>query len=199
MEPTPITDEKDLLLRLREGDHRAFESIYHAYKSRLIHNLLRMVKSRELVEELMQDLFLSLWENRARIDPAQPFKAYLFTVAGNLAKNMLRKAAYDQRLYAFLLSAASDAAYTHIEEQLATKENKALLEQLLDKLPPQRRKVYRLCKLEGKSYREVSEALGISEGTVNDHIRKANRFFKDLQVDPRIATLAVAYLLTQGF
>ncbi len=174
--------EKELLFRLKAGDHDAFETIYHIYKDRLIGNLLKVLKSRELVEEQVQDLFLNIWIGRDNIDPHKPFKAYLFRIAANMAKNVIRRAYYDIKMRAALLP-VEERMYTHIEERIASQENKEVLDSLLNKLPPQRRTVFTLCKLEGKSYREVSELLNISENTVNDHIRKANLTLRQLSVD----------------
>ncbi len=174
--------EKELLLRLKDGDHGAFEEIYHIYKDKLIGNLLRILKSRELVEEQVQELFLRIWNGREDIDPDKPFKAYLFRIAANMAKNIFRKMSYDKQMRSTLLP-IEQRIYTHVEERIASQENKKILDSLLDKLPPQRRMVFTLCKLEGKSYREVGELLNISENTVNDHIRKANITLKQLSTD----------------
>jgi len=183
--------EKELLLRLKDGDHNAFEEIYHLYKDKLIGNLLRMLKSRELVEELVQELFLKIWNGRQEIDPENSFKAYLFRIAANMTKNIFRSMYYDKQMRSTLLP-VEERVYTHIEEHIVSQENKKILDNLLDKLPSQRRMVFTLCKLEGKSYREVGELLNISENTVNDHIRKANLTLRKLSTDPEIMGLLLA-------
>lgn len=176
-------EDQELVRQLRQGNHNAFNKLYDLYKHRLFGNLYRILKDRDTVEELVQDLFMNVWKGRQQIDPERPFKAYLFQIAANLAKNSLRKAYNDQKMRT-LMMASAEASYTHIEEQLFREENKAQLEQLLNQLPPQRKRVYMLCKLEGRSYREVSELLGISESAVNDHIKKANTYFATLRIDP---------------
>lgn len=186
-----VFDERDILLRLKEGDHKAFEEIYHLYKDRLIGNMLRMLQSRELVEEQVQELFLKIWNGRAEIDPDKSFKAYLFRIAANMAKNIFREMSYDQRLRSTLLP-IEEQIYSHVEEQLVSQENKLILDTLLDRLPPQRRTVFTLCKLEGMSYREVGELLNISENTVNDHIRKANLTLRRLGSSMEIKVLIMA-------
>lgn len=191
------SEEKDLLIKLRDGDHATFGHIYHTYKRQLLGNLYKILKDRAVVEELVQDLFMNLWSNRTNIDPEKPIKAYLFRIAANLAKNTIRSAYYDQRMRAVMM-AASKASYTHIEEQLFQQENRALLNQLLDKLPPKRREVYTLCKLEGKSYKEVSQLLRISEVTVNDHINKANAYFRQINTNP-LLWIALSNLFFQAF
>jgi RNA polymerase sigma-70 factor (family 1) len=172
-------DEKELLLQLGNGEKPAFEELYNRYKIRLTGNLLRMLKSPDLVEDVMQDIFLGIWENRRNIDPEQSIKPYLFASAANRAKNIFRRAATEQQFRAYLLPQWEEN-YTHVEEVLFSHENKQLLEQLLTKLSPQQRIVYTLCRLEGKSYKEVAAFLEISEATVNAHISNANKTLKEL-------------------
>lgn len=186
--------EKRLLEKLRVGDHDAFEQIYHIYKDRLIGNLLQVLKSRDVVEELVQDIFLNIWKGRKRIDPKQPFKAYIFRIAANMANNTLRRIYYDQRMRATLLP-LDQRTYKHVEENITKEEHKLLLDNILSNLPPQRRKVFTLCKLEGRSYKEVSELLNISENTVNDHIRKANLTLQKIHIDPKVIGFLVSCII----
>ena len=120
----PHSDEKHLLEQLRAGNHDAFAEIYHRYKLRLAGNLLRMLKSPELVEELLQELFVRLWVRRKQIDPAQPIKAYLFRIGENLMRDTFRKAAKDKRMQQHLLTAVSEIYY-HVEESLVSSETQA--------------------------------------------------------------------------
>lgn len=187
-------NELELVRRLKEGDHDAFEMLYHVYKDRLIGNLLRILKSRALVEEQVQEVFLKVWKGRDKIDIEKPFKAYLFTIAANMAKNVIRSAYYDRQMRATLLP-VDQRIYMHVEEQITADENKQVLHDLLEKLPPQRRTVFTLCKLEGKSYKEVSELLNISENTVNDHIRKANLTLRAFRTNQKMIGLLFALCL----
>jgi len=170
-------EERDLLARLREGDHQAFQALYHRYKLRLAGSLLRMLKSPDWVEEVLQDLFMRLWVHRAEIDPERPIKAYLFRIAENLVRDVFRQTARSQQMQQELVHVMGHA-YLHVEEQLLSSELAEELRIAIDLLPPKRREVYRLCKLESKSYEEVGQLLKISPGTINDHIKKANSFLR---------------------
>jgi len=170
-------EDRDLLVQLREGNHQAFQTLYHRYKIRLAGNLLRILKSPDWVEEVLQELFVRLWIHREEIDPNRPVKAYLFRVAENLVRDIFRRAARDQQMQQHLLHAMSEV-YSHVEEQLMSRELKEELRVAIELLPPKRREVYVLCKLEAKSYEEVGKLLKISPGTVNDHIKKANSFLR---------------------
>lgn len=170
-------NEYDLILLLTKGDEKAFEKLYDRYSQRLYGVLLKLLKSEMLAQELLQDTFLKLWEHRQRIDPEQSFRGYLFGIAQNLVYDFYRKAARDKKLRDELLRTAA-ICYEHIEEKLFKKENATILYRHINDLPPQRRQVFRLCKLEKKSYAEVSQQLGISTSTISDHIVKATRFLK---------------------
>jgi len=177
METFTPTDERAMLLRLREGDHEAFGKLFSVYSPIITGHLLRLLKVPELVEELVQDTFLSLWEHRERIDPEKSIKAYLFQIAVNNARDLFRRAMHDKRIRALFYQTVSEG-YEHIETEITRKENRDLLSHLLDRLPEKQRNVYILCKVEGLSYREVSGRLGISESTVNSHIKRANALLK---------------------
>lgn len=170
-------DERTLLSRLREGDEAAFTALYHHYKRRLIGASLRLLKSETLAEEIVQDAFLKIWEQRAQVDPDKPFSAYLHRIAHHLVMDVFRKSASDKKLTDQLIAQAVDY-YTHVEETIFAEENRERLNRALDLLPPQRRRVYTLFKLEGKSYREIGAELGISKPTINEHITKANQFMR---------------------
>lgn len=176
MTTTPIYDEKDLLKKLREGDYMAFEVIYQKYNRPIAANLFRLLKSREIVEETLQDLFLKIWEQRDQIHIHQSLQAFLYRTASNLAHDYFRKAARDKKLAEHLWDNLMEA-YDPFNGVCHEELDKALYK-LIDDLPAQRKKVFVLCKLEGKSYIEVSKMLDISVAAVNDHITKANKFLK---------------------
>jgi RNA polymerase sigma-70 factor (family 1) len=170
--------EKDIVLRMMQGDELAFEKIYRLYSPKLYGNLLRLLKSVPQTEQILQDVFLKVWEYRSSIDPEKSFRSFLFKIAENKAYDFFRKAARDKKLEAELI-ALSTVNYTVLEEFVADDEKLILLENAINNLPPQRQQVFRLCKLEGRSYREVSELLGISLSTISDHIVKATKSIRD--------------------
>lgn len=190
--PEPISsypDEKELLSQLQAGSHKAFEAIYHRYKVRLAGNLLRILKSPELVDDLLQELFTRLWTHRRNIDPQQSIQAYLFRIASNLTCDTFRRLSRDKKMQQRVYHSIAEA-YSHIEERIFALENRESIYQTISLLPPKRREVFILCKLEAKSYAEVSRLMNISHKTINDHIYKANQFLKDY-----FATQVLIYLL----
>lgn len=171
-------DEKELISLLKQGNEDAFEKIYNLYSSRLFGNIYRMVKSESTTEEILQDVFLKIWHNRASIDPEKSFRSYIFRIAENNVYDFFRKAARDKKMQARLFAAATEE-YEHIEEMIYKKENALLLNRAIDSLSTQRQQVFRLIKLEDKSYDEVSRLLSISVSTISDHIVKANKAIRE--------------------
>jgi len=190
------TDEA-LVVLLNNDDERAFLEIYDRYKDELATHLVRLLHSSELAEEVLQDVFMMLWEKRHEMDALKSVPAYLYRSAINKTKNVFRKIANDNRLREEFLTYCRTANSNIVEEWMENKEIQQLLQTLLDRLPPQQKKVYMLCKLDGLSYKEVSEKLKISITTVNSHIRNANIFLKgELKNQPELSGfLYVALIL----
>ena len=170
--------EKELLLRIQQGDVKAFGQMYTIYSPRLYANILKLVKSATITEELLQDTFQRIWEHRQNIDTDKSFRSYIFTIARNLVYDYFNKASR-QRLLERHLQA--------IEE----KESGLFLEKAVRQLPPQRKLVYTLCKIEGRSYEDVSIMLGISVSTISDHIVKATKSIRAYYQSNELAYKAI--------
>jgi RNA polymerase sigma-70 factor (family 1) len=173
-----LLTETEWLRRMKNGDEQAFRELYRLYSPRLYGNLLKLVKNDTIARELLQDIFIRIWNHRRDIDPQNSFRAYCFRIAANLVTDFFRKAARDRKLAAHLKATASDCDHC-TEQSIDYKESNDLLQQAIRRLPPQRRQVFELCKMEGKSYAEVSLLLGISTSTISDHIVKASRTIKE--------------------
>ncbi len=187
---------KVLIELFRQGNEQAFTGIYDLYSKQLYRNMIRMVKDEDIAEELLQDLFLKIWESRERIDPEKSFKSFLYKVAENLVYAHFRKIAKDNRIMAKLVISYVEFD-TNAEDAIISQENHALLKKAIESLSPQRKLIYTRCKLEGKSYEEVSTELGISVSTISDHIVKANKTVKkyfNLNQDIAIILIASQFL-----
>jgi RNA polymerase sigma-70 factor (family 1) len=169
--------EEELIVLLKTGDERAFAVLYDQYKERLAGNLYKLLKSEELTKEILQDLFLKIWDTREQLDPQRSFRSYLFKIGENMVNDYYRRAARDRNMRNKMIMASTEI-YSHIEEALFSKENSEMLQKAVDQMPPQRKQVFTLCKLEGKSYKEVEQLMGINAKTINSHLFQANRFLK---------------------
>ena len=169
-----VPQEREVLMRLLKGDELAFEKIYREYSPRLYGKLFKLLKSVPHTEEILQDVFLKVWEYRASIDPEKSFRAFIFKIAENKVYDFFRKNSRNKKFETELI-ALSTTNFQVLEEFVSDDVKTVMLEKAIQTLPPQRQQVFRLCKLEGKSYKEVSELLGISVSTISDHIVKATK------------------------
>lgn len=185
----PDIDDKELLLKMRDGDQSAFNAIYHRYKTKIAIKLFAVLKVDAIVEDTLQELFFRIWDKRASIDPDQNIAGYLYRIATNLALDHFRQLAREQRLIVPKeLPQPSDDLHTYqakLDEELF---------KLIDQLPDQRKRVFILCKFENKSYAEVGDMLHISTHAVKDHVVKANKFLKNNY--QKLAPWLVSYVAT---
>lgn len=193
MTPELPFDEKTLLAQLQAGSEAAFTQLYRAYAERLYYNILMLVKDELTAEELVQDIFSRIWQKRASLPADSNFGAYLFAASRNRVYDFFRKLDRDHHLYARIRSAAS-CEYTYIEEALLTRENVNILQKAIATLPRQRRRAFELCKMEGLSYKEASEKMGISLSTLKDHMANAREAIRLYVSSHYSAVLAVAIL-----
>lgn len=170
-------DEAILLTELKTGSSAAFKYFYEKYRLQLYRKLLKMVQLEVIAEELLQDLFIKIWDKRSLIDPEQSFKAYLYRIAENMVFDYFRKLAREAKLE-LAVQLNSTEFINPIEEGIFEKETQSKINEAIALLPPQQKLVFTLCKIEGKSYKEVSDLLGISTGTINAHITSATKSIK---------------------
>lgn len=161
-----------MLTQLQAGSADAFTQLYQAYSERLYYNILALVKDGLTAEELVQDIFSRIWQKRATLRIDTSFSAYLFTASRNRVYDFFRKLHRDHHLYATIKAAAS-YEYSYIEEALLSRENADILQKAIRSLPQQRRRAFELCKIEGRSYKEASEIMGVSLSTLKDHMANA--------------------------
>lgn len=171
-------NEQSVLLRLQKGDSDAFLELYNQYHSPLYHYVLRFVKSPAIAEDVLQDVFLKIWEIRSRIDPALSFKAYLYRICRNSVFKLLKKMAVDESLRIEVMQQLTQSV-ADADLKLLWQQYEAILQTAINNLSPQRQKVFRLCREEGKTYEQVADELGISRNTVKEHMVLAMKFIRE--------------------
>ena len=167
-----IQSDQQLLLLIKQDNRDAFTELYHKYSVQLYKNLLTLVKSPDVAEEIIQELFIKIWEKRASIEIGGCFSSYLYTVGKNLVMDYFRSVSQEKKLQEQLAYYLNHDPHS---SDLDKDHQDWLLNKAIEQLPPQRRRIFKLCKLEGKSYEEVSLQLGVSVSTINDHIVKATK------------------------
>lgn len=163
---------------LIDGKEQAFAEAYKKYHRHIYFFSLKYLKSGELAEETVHDVFLKVWESRERLNPRLSFKAYLLTICKNHVLNLLKRASRDAAIKAEILR-NRPARHEETEYSVHYRDFYRLALRAIAQLPPQRRQVFKMCKLEGKSQDEVARALGVSKGTVRDHLFKGSRQVKE--------------------
>lgn len=158
--------------QLKAGSEVAFTQLYRHYSERIYYNVLSLVKDEFTAEELVQDIFSKLWQKKESIIIKSSFTGYLFTVSRNRVYDFFQQLNRNEKLYAHIRAIASES-YVHVEEVLLAKENEDILQKTIASLPPQRRRVFELCKIQGLSYQQASDEMNLSLSTIKDHMAKA--------------------------
>lgn len=158
-------------------DQEMFCMLYQTYQRDLHKNFLCLLSFQDSVEDILQEVFLKTWQLRDRIDTKQSLKAYMFRIGQNLIFDHYRRQK-QERNFSLLYVDFHDSIEQIDEDLLFHEDHISKLEDIIGKLPPRRKQVFEMCKLERRSYEEVSELLDISPSTISDHIVKATQFIK---------------------
>lgn len=170
------TVDTELVIRLREDDVAAFDALYWKYHGAVYGNIFKLIRETEATKDILQEVFVTLWEKRFSMDSQQSVSGWLFVVSYNKTvsylKKLLKQPAISQE-WSEQMQPVEQPALNTKEVQLQ------LLEKALAQLSPQKRKVFELCKLQGKTYEEAARELKISRHTVKEYLSAAVVNVKD--------------------
>ena len=183
--------DTELLTFIRTGDEAAFTEIYDRYHKGVYYYLLGFVKDPLLAEDLVNEVFIKVWEIRDRLHIEASFGAYLYRTCHNRATNTLKKIASDNRLRQRVIDHLQTITAHDLPLPGELEAYDRLLDAALDTLPPQRRKVFELCRQQGKTYEEAASELGISANTVKDHMSHALKTLRAFLKDNGEIALAI--------
>jgi RNA polymerase sigma factor (sigma-70 family) len=199
---------------LQRDDVKAFDTLYHRYFPAIYRNVLMLTKDPGTTQDIVQEVFLVLWDKRAGIDPLQSVSGWLFVTSYhrsvNALRRQLRRSVFEHETSEDAIMAVADgrmgvSGYADEEERQEKEERARLLNEAISLLSPQKRKVFELCKLEGKSYDETARELALSRHTVKEYlsgavsnikqyIRQHHGFFSK-PIDTGILILLIKYFL----
>ncbi len=182
-----------ILLRLREGDEKAFSIVFETYHRYLYVMACRYLMSEDYAEDAVQHTFMRLWENRKKIDYSKGVKNLLFTILKNYVLNEIRNQNYAiQKNYeiAQFNPQIEQSFLTRLEEE----DFRFHFFKLIDQLPPQRKEVCLLKIVKGLSNQEIADEMKIAVPTVKSHYTQVIKFLR-MHIDKITAIV----LFTQYF
>lgn len=173
---------ESLFTRVREDDYEAFQIIFRVSYRRLCAYSKQMVSSPELAEEIVDDVFCNLWQNRKKIHIASSFQSYLNTSVRNRSLDCLRKL---KREKIFQLDKAErvPCGQSIATESLVYEELRVQIERAVTRLPEQCRIIFRMSREQDLSYKEIACRLNISVKTVDTQIGRALRSVRQFMAD----------------
>lgn len=183
-----------MLQDVARGDEQAFARLFHAYRDKLYGFILKITGSRELAEDVVQDVFLKIWTHRSNLHEVENFNAYLFRMSHNQVMNGLKRMNLESsirlRLARLVQAAAEDP-----ESVLMYKHTRELLKEAVEQLPPQQKLVYQLSREQGLKQEEIANQLNISAQTVKNHMSQALRSIRERIGRARSHDLSYLFLL----
>ena len=187
-------NEKSLARRLLAGDMAAFNEIYHLYFHPVYNNAVKITRDEAIAEDILQEVFITLWEKRASIDPERSLTGWLFVLCYNRSINILRRRLRESLIYKQLPQPSESSS----EEEIRFGVQWNILENAMSRLSPQRRRVFELCKLQGKTYEEAALELHISKYTVKEYLSAALVSIKEYSLHHPGATVLLLPLFFLG-
>lgn len=186
---------RELLQRVAGDDHDAFRQLFELYADRLHAAVYNYTKSRFIAEELVQEVFIRLWKHRAQLNGVLDPTAYLYRVVFNHINTYLKRTANEKRILDKALSWA-DAVHNEPQQQLETNEMARIITAAVERLPSQKKIIYRLSREQGLSYQQIADELHLSPNTVKNHLVEAMKLLRGYLKDH---ALELTVLISQMF
>jgi RNA polymerase sigma-70 factor (ECF subfamily) len=183
-----IPEDNELVIKLQKGDVEAFDLVYSKYAGKLYGFAFKYLKSATETEELVQSVFLKVWENQNNLRKESSFKSYLFTIAYNEICNLFKRRAHLQK---FIGNQLIEKHPTSSETEEMINYN-SILEQLykiIAKLPERQRTIFLKSRQEGKTNKEIATELGLSSGTVDNYMSESLKFIRSNLQDKNFSLL----------
>ncbi|MGN6439793.1 MAG: RNA polymerase sigma factor [Agriterribacter sp.] len=192
MSDNGIIKEAILLHRLADGDREAFRSLYDNYRDKLFYYTLHLTHTKQLAEDILQEVFIKVWTDRERMRDVRSFDAWLFTLAKHKMINGFRRMSMEHSILAEMKKELADQIDSTTQTIDYNETNRAL-QTAIEQLPAQQKIVYRLRREQGLKNDEIADQLNISPLTVKKHISQASRAIRTLL--EKQASISVSILL----
>lgn len=174
-----FTNEHKFVKKLKASDPESFKVLFDHYYPKLFNFLKSFIRNQAEIENLVQDVFLSIWEHRESLNESLSFSSYLYKTARNKMINHLRHEV-NSRYYIDYCEIFAGKEDLSTEISIDDNDRRAMLEHLISNMPNRRKEIFLCSYRDGLSYREIAEKLQISENTVDTQIRNALQYLKNL-------------------
>jgi RNA polymerase sigma-70 factor (family 1) len=184
--------DNQLIDNIRKGDTRSFEQVFNLYAENLVRYAATIVKDVDDAEDIVQQLFVSIWDKKGIPDVNTSLKSYLYKSVYNTSLNKLKQAKVKES-YATHITYVSDGLTSGANAMMEQKETAARIEQAINELPEQCKLIFRMSRVEQLKYLEIADKLGLSVKTVENQMGKALKHMRERLKD-YIMILIVYYL-----
>jgi RNA polymerase sigma-70 factor (ECF subfamily) len=188
--------DNNLVALLQKGDEQAFKSLFKKYGTRLYQFSLKYLKDKEDAEDLLNEVFLKIWENRQSLKTDLSFQAYLFTIAyNNIRQRFIKKSREEKYIWIFAEEYIGNSLKD--EDQLDYYSFMEKINEIIDLLPPRRKEIFVLNYKNELKNEKIAEKLGLSENFVRKQLSIARKFIiKKIKENNRLAGILLIYLFT---
>lgn len=169
-----LYNETELLARIAEGDASAFTIIFNSYRSKVYSIAMMLTHDEDIGAEMVQEVFAKIWTMRARLTAITDFEAWLFIVVRNAAYKMLQKIAHNKEVVRRAGYRMPDFT-NETDDTVLFNNYQQVLQEAVDKLPPQQRTAWILAKQEGLKRTEIAERMQIKPDTVKEYLALATK------------------------
>ena len=173
-----LYSDGELMKEIKADNMFAFDVLYKKYCKRVYRFGYSILKSQEESENLMQDVFLNLWENRDKVEKDSSIKSYVFTITYNSAISIIRKKARESDFVEYVKT-LQEINEDPVNMELEYNELVNKLDEIIRELPQRQKEVYLLQKVEGLKYSEIAERLNISVNTIENHMSRALKTIRE--------------------
>lgn len=168
--------EKEYLLNISKGNTKAFDSLFILHYPRVKNFIMSLVKNEEDARDLSQDIFLKIWNNREKLPEIKYFRTYLFQMSKNAVFDFFKEnTPFDDYEGGYTIK-----DFDSLEESIEARDLEMLIDTLVESMPDQRKKIYKMSRKEGLTNDEISVKLEISKRTVETHISNALKDIRKL-------------------
>lgn len=171
--------DESLVKQFANGDMKAFDNIYSTFNQKLQKFIFTLIKTESDTEDIVQEVFVKVWENREKLKNYSSLDSYLFSIAYNTTISLLRTRVKENKYVEFIKSVQIEVDEPDFVEGFNSDEMNEKINLLIEKMPPRQREVFKMKYFQNCSYKEIAETLDISINTVENQIVKSHKFLKE--------------------